>query len=129
MATWFDTTVLDKGLEEIALKANSMRLLKAYAAGDSYATVDATNTICSIAIDGADFTLENQGANGRQQAVGAQSGVASDNSGGAPDLHIAIVDTVNSVVLAVTDETSDRDILTSDPINVPGFNLKMNQPV
>lgn len=129
MATWYDTSVLDAGLVEIAAKGNSLRLLKAYAAGDSYATVNATNTIASIALAGGDFTLGNQGTNGREQVVAAKSGTASAGSGGTPDLHIAIVDTVGSVVLAVTDETSDRVILTSDPINVPTFSLLMNQPV
>lgn len=129
MAKWYHPDVLDKGLVEIAAKGNSIRLLKTYAAGDSYAVVNGTNTICSAAMTGTDFTLQNQGVNGREQAVGAKTGTASAGSGATPDLHVAIVDTVNSIVLVVTDETSDREVLNGDPINFPAFKIQNNQPV
>lgn len=128
MAKWFHPDVLDKGLTELA-KGDSLRLIKAYSAGDSYSTVDSTNTIMSIALTGGDFTLGNQGTNGREQTLAAKSGVASAASGSSPDLHVAIVDTSSSTVLAVTDETTDRVVLISDPVNIPSFKLKMNQPV
>ncbi len=128
MPKYYNPNVLDSGLSHIKTNADEMRLLKAYTAGDSHATV-LTNSIATIAVVTGDFTLGNQGTLGRQLAVAAKSGTANADSGATPDLHIAIVDSVGTEVLAVTDETSDQVVTNGNPVDVPTFNLKQNQPV
>ena len=126
-SAWYSLNVLDKGLEHIVNNANEMRVVSNYTPADTYATV-VSNTVCLISTSPTDYTLGNQGTNGRQITVSAKSGTASASSGAGPDLHVAICHSVGTDVLAVTDETTDQEITSGNPINVPSFTLKMNQP-
>ncbi len=56
MAKYAHADVLDGGLNAIKNSAIRMLLLKAYTAGDSYATVTG-NAICTIAMVSGDYTL------------------------------------------------------------------------
>ncbi len=128
MATaFYGQNVLDKGLEYIVNNVNEMRVVSNYTAGDTYATVVA-NTVCLIVTSPTDFTLGNQGVNGREVIVSAKSGTASADSGAGPDLHVALTFSTGTEVIAVTDETTDQEITSGNPINVPQFRLKQNQP-
>jgi hypothetical protein len=130
MAKFYHSDILDYGLNKIKdLCAGNvdMLLIKAYTQGDSYATVNSNSVAAQDMVTG-DFTLGDQGTYGRQLTVGAKSPTATGDSGGSPDLHIAIVDVTNSAVLAVTDETTDQQIYTGNTVNIPSFDLKMNQP-
>ena len=128
MATaWLDPEVMNKGLERIVNNVNEMRVVSSYSAGDAYATVVA-NTVCLITTSPTDFTLGDQGVNGREVIVAAKSGTASASSGAAPDLHVALCISGQTEVSAVTDETTDQEITNGNPINVPQFRVKMNQP-
>src|SRR6478736_5277709 len=104
MAKYASPEFLDGGFTAFKANVNSMRLLKAYTAGDSYSTVNATNTICSVAVSTSDFTLSGADAAARVMTSATKSATASANSGATPNLHIAFVDTVNSKVYMVTDE-------------------------
>jgi hypothetical protein len=53
---WVNASVLDGGLNAIKTVATKMRLITAYAAGDSYATV-LSNSICGAIMVSADFPL------------------------------------------------------------------------
>ncbi len=59
---WVNSSVLDGGLNGIKTVATKVRLLTAYSAGDSYATVVA-NSICVATMASADFTLGTSGSN------------------------------------------------------------------
>ena len=128
MAKWVDSDVLDLGINRIKTNANKMILLKAYTAADSYATVNATNNIAEVAMATGDFALGSSGSN-RTLTTTAKSGVtATANSGASPNLHIAFVDTTNSKVLWVTDETSDQVVTSGNTINFPAVVYTSNQP-
>lgn len=128
MATpWLDPNVMDEGLNRIVNTVNEMRVVSAYTQNDTYATI-VTNTVCLITTSPTDFTLGNQGTFGRQITVGAKSGTASASSGAGPDLHVALCISGQTEVSAVTDETTDQEITSGNPINVPSFTIKMNQP-
>mgnify|MGYP001827705154 CR=1 FL=1 len=99
----------------------------AYAKGNAYSTVDAIK-VMTINLVAGDFSFGYQGTLGRQLTVAEKSGTASA-AAAAPDLHVAIVDVTNSEVLAVTDETGNADIAISDPLTIPSFDIRMNQPV
>jgi hypothetical protein len=126
MAKYAHADVLDGGLNAIKNSATRMLLLKAYAAGDSYATVT-SNAICTIAMVSGDYTLSGADNAPRVLAVAAKSGAASASSGASPNLHIAFTDNV-SKVLWVTDETSDQVVTSGNTINFPSLTYTSSQP-
>lgn len=79
MPKWYATQVLDNGLQYIKDNAESIALIKSYTAADNYATVSAAS-IGSVAVTGTDFTLGNQGTNGRKLTSAAKSATASGSS-------------------------------------------------
>ena len=127
MAKYAHADVLDGGLNAIKNSATRMLLLKAYAAGDSYATVTG-NAICTIAMVSGDYTLSGADNVPRILTVAAKSGTASASSGASPNLHIAFTDNV-SKVLWVTDETSDQVVTSGNTINFPSLTYTSSQPV
>lgn len=127
MAKWVNADVLDLGINEIKTDANSMRLLSAYTAGDSYATVNAAS-IAAAAMTSGDYTLGNGASSARTLTTAAKSATASAGSGGAPNLHIAFVDTATSRVLWVTDETTDQVVTSGNTVNFPALVYTASQP-
>ena len=129
MPKYIHPDVIDNGLQHIIDQAAGnvdMFLIKAYAQGDSYATVVGNNN-GTINTAAGDYTLGDSGTYDRKLTVSEKSGSAS-GSASAPDLHIAIVDVSSTKVLAVTDETSDQDITAGNPITVPTFDIIVSQP-
>jgi hypothetical protein len=126
MAKYAHADVLDGGLNAIKNGAIRMLLLKAYTAGDSYATVTG-NAICTIAMVSGDYTLSGADNAPRVLTVAAKSGTASANSGASPNLHIAFTDNVGKV-LWVTDETSDQVVTSGNTINFPSLTYTSSQP-
>jgi len=129
MPKWVHADVLDGGLNAIKSNANSMRLLKAYTAGDSYSTVNSTNTIASVAMAAGDYTLADAVAGARKLTTASgKSATASASSGASPDLHLAFVDTANSKVLWVTDETTDQVVTSGNTVTFPAVVYTSSQP-
>ena len=129
MPKYLHPDVLDKGLERIINQAAGnvdMLLIDTYTQGQAYSTVQ-SNAVMTINMVAGDFTLSAYGT-GRKLTVAEKSGVASGNATPV-DLHIAIVDVTNSKVLAVTDETSDQNITSGNPLTVPTFDIVVNQPI
>lgn len=127
MAKWVHSDVLDGGLSYIRNNATQLLLLKAYTAGDSYATVTG-NAICTVTVSSGDFTLSGAANNPRVCTVAAKSGTASGSSGGSPDLHIAFTDG-SAKVLWVTDETSDQVVTSGNTVGFPSITYTANQPI
>lgn len=128
MAKWVHADVLDGELNVIKTNANVMHLIKAYSAGDSYATVTG-NSVANYSMVSGDYTLGNGASSSRTLTTGAKSGnTATANSGATPNLHIAFVDSTNSKVLAVTDETSDQEIVSGNGVNIPAITFTATQP-
>lgn len=130
MAKWASQQFLDGGFTAFKANVNKQILLKAYTAGDTFATVNTTNNIAEVAVDTNDFVLSNGASSSRVMTAAAQNGVtATADSGASPDLHIAFVDTVNSVVYWVTDETSNQVVTNGNTVNLPSVTYTKNQPV
>lgn len=129
MAKWVHADVLDSGLNAIKSNANVMALIKAYAAGDSYATVTG-NLVAQVAMSSSDYSLSSPGSSARRltTASGKSDSSADASSGASPDLHIAFLDSANSKVLWVTDETSDQVITAGNAVNFPALTYTSNQP-
>ena len=124
----------DYGLDRIRTACNAIALVKyAYTPGDSYATVRGTADANIIAIatglTSADFTLSNQGTNGRQVSNATKTMTCVKQSNGtSSQLGFAFLDTINQKVLAVTDEGTDKIIYVGDTVTLPAINNKDNQP-
>lgn len=129
MTKWVHTDVHDNGLNAIKNNCNKLALISTYAANDSYATVNG-NILAEVTMASGDFTLA--GASGAARtctsASGKQDASANASGGGAP-MHFAFVDTVNSKVLWVTEETSDQTITAGNPVNFPSLVYTSNQPI
>ena len=127
MAKWAHADVLDNGLNNIKNNCNSMVALLAYTSGDSYATAIAgSNILAQVAMTSTDFTLASSG-NNRTLTTASGKEDSSANADGNPT-HIAFLDTVNSKVLWVTDETSSNVITTGNPVTFPQLTYTSNQP-
>lgn len=133
MAKWLNDNIFDNGLNYIETtligggKTITMHVIKAYTSGDSYATVTG-NTVANYTMGAGDFVVEAH-TTGRKLTVSAKSGSnATGNSGAGPDLHIALVNTTDNAVLAVTDESSNQVIVSGNPVSIPTWAIKFPQP-
>ena len=126
MAKWAHADVLDNGINYIKTNCNKVAVISAYTAGDSYATVNAA-ILAEATMASGDFTL---GTSGKDRTLTTAAGKqdASANAGGAAS-HIAFVDTVNSKVLWVTEETSGQTIVAGNPVTFPSLVYTAKQPV
>lgn len=98
-------------------------LVKAYADGDSYATVTG-NKLAGVALAAGDIA-----ASGGVLTVSAKSGLtASASSGAGPDNHLVLVDTATSKVLLVTDETTEQEVTSGNTVNLPSWTWTIAQP-
>lgn len=134
MAKWAHSDLLDNGPQGAivtpAATANRIveHVIKAYASGDSYATVTG-NSIGNVSLAAGDVPLSGGAGSARTMTVAAKSGVtASASSGATPNLHFAIVDSTSSKVLLVTDETSDQVVTSGNTINLPSWTYVSGQP-
>lgn len=126
MAKWVRSGVLDNGLNDIKTNATKMLLIKAYSAGDSYATVTG-NIVAEVTMTGTDYTLGSSGLNRTLTTASGKSGTATANSGASPDLHFAFTDGSANVIW-VTDETSDQVVTSGNTVNFPQLVYTSNQP-
>ena len=132
MPKFASSSVLDSGSDLIRTLAGTaarvkMHVIKAYTAGDAYATVIG-NTCGSTDLLAADLPVAANGL-ARRTTFGAKSVALTANSGAAPDLHIAVVDSTGTVVLLVTDETSNQVLTSGGTFNVPSWTFDASQPV
>lgn len=133
MAKWANALLLDGGTDLIRTRAATaarikMHVIKAYAAGDSYATVTG-NSCGSVDMAAGDYVQSGGAGAARTTTIGAKSGVSvTANSGASPNLHIAHVDSVSSDVLYVTDETSDQVLTSGNSMNIPSHTYAVGQP-
>lgn len=133
MAKWANATLLDGGSDTLRTLAGTasrvkQHIIKAYTAGDSYSTVVTTNSCGSVDMVAGDFVQSGAAGAARVTTIGAKSISLTANSGATPNLHIAIVDSVSSAVLLVTDETSDQVLTSGGTFNVPSWTYTVNQP-
>ena len=125
MAKYAHPDVLDQGINYIKTNCNKMAVIDAYTFGNSYATVDG-DILAEVSMTSTDFTLGTSG-NNRTLTTAAGKSDASANATGAAS-HIAFVDTVNSKVLWVTEETSGQIITIGNAVNFPVLVYTSQQP-
>ena len=126
MAKYAHPDVLDNGPAYIKANCNKVALISSYAFGDSYATVNG-RILAEATMASADFTL---GSNGNDRTLTTAAGKqdAAADAGG-PASHIAFLDTANSRVLWVTEETTGQTIVAGNPVTFPSLVYTSKQPV
>ena len=133
MAKWASATVLDGGTDYIRTLAGTaarvkLHVIKAYTAGDAYATVVTTNSCGSVDLVAADAVQSGAAGATRTTTFGAKTITLAANSGVGPNNHIAVVDSVGSAVLLVTDETNDQQLYSGNTFNAPAWTYAVGQP-
>lgn len=127
MAKYANPAFLDGGFTAFKANVNQMVLLKAYTAGDSYATTTA-NLLASVAMATGDFTLTGADAAARVMTSAVKTGVtASASSGASPALHVVFRDTVNSIVYWAT-EATNQVVTSGNTVNFPAVTYTSGQP-
>lgn len=128
MAKYAHPDVLDNGPAYIKANCNKVALVSAYTAGDSYATVNAA-ILAEAAMTSADFTLADSGTDRALTTAAGKTDASANASGGSASNHIAFLDTANSKVLWVTEETSGQAITAGNPVSFPSLTYTAKQPV
>ena len=126
MAKWAHADVLDNGINYIKTNCNKVAVISAYTAGDSYATVNAA-ILAEATMASGDFTLGTSGSNRTLTTASGKQDTSANATGTAS--HIAFVDTANSKVLWVTEETSGQTIVLGNPVTFPSLVYTAKQPV
>ena len=127
MAKWVRSGVLDSGLNDIKNTATKMYLIKAYTAGDSYATVMSNALNAGVTMAPGDFVITSSASNRLITTTVGKTDAATANSGAVPNLHIAFTDGSANVIW-VTDETTDQVITSGNTITFPSIVYTSNQP-
>ncbi len=131
----YHNDVFDLGLNTVKTNANKMVLCKqpplSFTDANNLGTATpAGYKVAEIAMVAGDYTVQDKTGGGRECAVAAKAGVSSlDSSLATDDLHIALLDTVNSKLLVLTDETTNQAITSPNPVDFPTFAFGMSDPV
>jgi hypothetical protein len=125
MAKFAHADVLDQGPNFIKSNCNKIAVVSAYTFGDSYATVNAV-ILAEATMASGDFTLATA-TNDRTLTTASGKSDSSANATGAAS-HLVFLDTTNSKVLWVTEETSGQTITSGNPVNFPSLVYTAKQP-
>ena len=128
MAKFAHADVLDNGPAYIKTNCDKVAVVGSYAFGASYATVAAA-ILAEAAMTSTDFTLATSGNDRTLTTAAGKSDTAANASGGSATNHIVFLDTVNSKVLWVTEETSGQAITANNPVTFPSLVYTAKQPV
>ena len=117
MPRYAHADVLDNGIKYIKDNCDKVILLSAYSA--VYATVNGANKVAEATLVTGDFALS--GVDGAARVLtatltGKSGGNALQAVADGTGMHLAFVDTVNSKVLYVTEESSDQAITNGNPV-------------
>lgn len=127
MAFYEHPDCMDNGLTYIKNNCNRIALISSYAVGDSYATVSG-RILADAAMTSTDLTLGSSG-NNRTLTVASKTDSSANANGGGAESHVALLDTVNSKVLYVTEESAAQSILVGNTVNIQGFVITKTQPI
>ena len=128
MAKWANADVLDNGPNYIKTNCNKLALISSYTAGASYATVNAA-ILAEVTMATGDFTLGASGSDRTLTTAAGKQDASANASGGSASNHLAFVDTINSKVLWVTEETSGQAVTAGNPVTFPSLVYTSKQPV
>lgn len=127
MAKYAHPDVLDNGPNFIKANCNKVCVIPSYTVGASYATVAAA-ILAEATLTSTDFTLSSSGNDRVLTTAAGKQDSSANATGGSATNHIAFLDTVNSKVLWVTEETSGQVITAGNPVTFPSLTYTAKQP-
>jgi len=126
MAKKVDDSILDAALNQIRNNCNLMTACAGEPLNFAAANVGGANYLAGVAMSAADFTVANGVPSGRKAAVASKSGINVTNTGTGD--HIALLDTVNSLLLYVTTATA-LGLTAGSSLTLGGWNIEIADPV
>ena len=109
--------LLDNGPAYLKANCNKVILIDAYS--DVYATINTTAKVGETALVTGDFAIAGA-ANAPRILTATLTGKSAGNAlktvANGTNMHFAFVDTVNSKVLLVTEESTDQSITSGNPL-------------
>jgi hypothetical protein len=123
---WCHDDVLDQSLNYI--KNNATRICVCSAKPTTYAEAITTYMLAIKTIGPTDFTGPADGdESGRKLTSNLHAGITVAGQG--DPTHIALVDSINSKLLYVTQEASSQIVYVGNTCNVPAWNITIADPV
>jgi hypothetical protein len=123
MAKSVAAAVLDLALNDI--KTNGNKLVVCSAQPTTYAEANVTYNLAAVTMASGDYTLAAGDTSGRKVTTASKTALSITASGTAT--HVAIIDTVNSILKLVTTCTSQA-LTSGGTVDVPGFKWEINNP-
>ena len=106
-----------------------MKFSQQTAPAKSYlAYLEAVSSNSATTMEVHDRLMHMGGLNGTLTTAAGKSDTAANVTGGGAGNHIAFLDTTNSKVLWVTNETSGQSITIGNPVSFPSLVYTVNQP-
>lgn len=127
MAKYAHSDVLDNGPNFIKANCNKVCVIPSYTVGASYATVSAA-ILAEAAMTSTDFTISSSSNDRVLTTASGKQDPSANATGGSATNHIAFLDTVNSKVLWVTEETSGQVVNAGNPVTFPSLTYTAKQP-
>ena len=127
MANLLNTIVYDKGLEHFKNNCDKIMLLNGAGDINNYATTVALGC-ADVTVTASHFTLAANGT-ARKLTRPLIEGTATATVDASADKKVAYLDTANSVVLSIADETTDQAITSGNPIDFSAGEIGFTAPV
>lgn len=118
MAFALNTVVYDNGLNHVKSNCDKIIITNGVPNISDYAATVGLK-LGEAVVTAADFTVSNVTGGGRKITHPAKQGSATATSSTGQDKHVAWLDTANSVVLLITQETTDQEFFTGNTIDFP----------
>lgn len=125
MAKSVDNSVLDAALNDIKTNCNLMTACAGQPLTFAAANAGGANYLAGVAMAGADFTVGNGVTSGRKALVASKAGINVTNTGTGD--HIALLDTVGSVLLYVTTATA-LGLTAGSSLTLGAWNIEIADP-
>lgn len=123
MAKWANDLFMDAALDWILNNVNKMTACQGQPT--TFTEGNATNALADVAMTSGDFTKANGDTSGRKLTVGAKNDVLIDASGNAD--HVALLDTVNSILAYVTTCTTQA-LVGGSNVSFPAWDIEIGDP-
>lgn len=123
MGKSINTLVLDAALDFISTNGN--RMTACSAEPTTYTEGNATYALADVTLAGGDYTKAAGDTNGRKVTIAQKTGITVDSTGTAN--HVAILDTTNSRLLAVTTATSQA-LTSGNTLTINSWKYEINNP-
>jgi hypothetical protein len=123
MGKYMNPNTIDLALADIKANANMQVVCSAQPA--SYADAFTNYKLGSVAMTSADYTLANGDVSGRKITVAAKAGVPVSINGTVT--HVALIDTVNSVLKHVT-TTASTAVAAGGTVDVGSYKDEIQAP-